>query len=70
MQPWCRYMYRDSYLKEGFVHNSRGSTGEVAGTGTAVVCFCCVGSASCLPCVRCFALFCVALRSFCVFRSV
>ena len=23
MQPWCRYMYRDSYLKEGFVHNSR-----------------------------------------------
>ena len=23
----------------------------------------------CLPCVRCFALLCVALRSFCVFRS-
>ena len=23
----------------------------------------------CLPCVRCFALSCVALRSFCVFRS-
>ena len=23
----------------------------------------------CLPCVRCFALPCVALRSFCVFRS-